>query len=55
MQDVINGYMIENGKSTVENISTCDFTIAKYFWVGVAIISVALALLVWNSQSRGLK
>ena len=44
--------MIENGKTTVENISTYDFTIAKWFWLGAAIISVILALFVWNAKTK---
>lgn len=48
----VSGYMIENGKSTIGNISTYDFTIAKYFWLGAAIISVVLALLVWNAKAK---
>lgn len=52
IQDVVSGFMIENGKTTIENISTYDFTITKYFWLGAAIISVVLALLVWNAKAK---
>ncbi|TLX70369.1 MFS transporter [Labilibacter sediminis] len=50
LQDLVSGILIANGKSTVENISTYDFTIAKWFWLGAAIISVILALMVWNAK-----
>ncbi len=46
IQDVVSGYIIRNGKTTIENISTFDFTIAKWFWIGAAVISVILALFV---------
>ena len=52
IQDVVSGFMIENGKTTIENISTYDFTIAKWFWLGAAIISVVLALFVWNAKKK---
>ena len=52
LQDIVSGFLIADGKSTVENISTYDFTIAKWFWLGSAIISVVLALLVWNARRK---
>lgn len=52
LQDVVSGFLIANGKSVVENVSTYDFTIAKWFWLGAAIISVILALMVWNAKHR---
>ncbi len=52
LQDIVSGFLIANGKSTVGNISTYDFTIAKWFWLGAAIISVILALLVWKAKRK---
>ncbi len=52
IQDMVSGFLIENGKSTIDNISTYDFTIAKYFWLGAAILSVVLALLVWGAKKK---
>ncbi|MCE4566604.1 MFS transporter [Maribellus sp. CM-23] len=52
LQDVASGFLIENGKSTIETFSTYDFTIAKWFWLGAAIISVVLALMVWNAKPK---
>jgi len=52
LQDVVSGFLIENGKSTVEKVATYDFTIAKWFWLGAALVSVVLALLVWNAKRK---
>jgi OPA family sugar phosphate sensor protein UhpC-like MFS transporter len=52
MQDIISGKLIENGKTTVNNIIAYDFSVVKYFWLGAAIISVILTLLVWNAKAR---
>ena len=52
LQDIVSGFLIAEGKSTVGNVSTYDFTIAKWFWLGAAIISVILALLVWNAKQK---
>ncbi|WP_430809953.1 MULTISPECIES: MFS transporter [unclassified Carboxylicivirga] len=50
MQDLVSGILIANGKSTIENVSSYDFTIAKWFWLGAAVISVFMALMVWNAK-----
>lgn len=52
LQDVISGFLIDSGKTTINNSSTYDFTIAKYFWLGAAILSVILALTVWNAKKE---
>ena len=52
VQDIVSGFLIADGKSVVENVSTYDFTIAKWFWLGAAIISVILALMVWNAKQE---
>lgn len=52
LQDIVSGALIADGKSMVENVSTYDFTIAKWFWLGAAILSVLLAILVWNAKSK---
>ena len=50
IQDIISGFLIGDGKSTMNGISTYDFTIAKWFWLGAAMVSVILAMLVWNAR-----
>jgi OPA family sugar phosphate sensor protein UhpC-like MFS transporter len=52
IQDIISGILIENHKSISNGISSYDFTAAKFFWLGAAILSMLLALFVWNAKQR---
>lgn len=48
LQDVMNGVLIEGNKSIVDGVETYDFTYVNWFWIGAAMFSVILTLLVWN-------
>ena len=50
LQDVMNGVLIEGNKTVVDGADVYDFTYINWFWIGAAIISVVLALFVWNAK-----
>ena len=50
LQDVMNGLLIE-GHKTLDSAGNAvyDFTYVNWFWIGSAMLSVLLTLLVWNA------
>lgn len=52
LQDIMNGVLIEGNKQLVDGMEVYDFTYVNWFWIGSAIISVLLTLLVWNARRR---
>jgi len=50
IQDLISGYLIKNNKTIVNDVSVYDFSSARYFWFGAAVLSVLTTLLVWNAK-----
>lgn len=51
LQDVMSGVLIEGNKKIVSGVEIYDFTYINWFWIGAALMSVLLALLVWKAQS----
>ena len=51
LQDVMSGVLIEGNKRLVDGVEVYDFTYINWFWIGAALLSVLLALLVWNARS----
>ena len=51
LQDVMSGILIEGQKNVVNGTDVYDFTYINWFWIGAALLSVMLALLVWNAKS----
>ena len=51
-QDVMRGVLIEGNKRLVDGVEVYDFTYINWFWIGAALLSVLLALLVWNARSK---
>lgn len=51
LQDVMSGVLIEGQKTVVNGVDTYDFTYINWFWIGAALVSTLLALLVWNAKS----
>ena len=45
LQDVMSGVLIDG-------VEVYDFTYINWFWIGAALLSVLLALLVWNARSK---
>lgn len=52
LQDVMSGVLIEGNKRLVDGVEVYDFTYINWFWIGAALMSVLLALLVWNVRSK---
>lgn len=52
LQDVMSGILIEGNKTIVNGIERYDFTYINWFWIGAAVLSVLLALLVWNAKAN---
>ena len=52
LQDVMSGVLIEGNKRLVDGVEGYDFTYINWFWIGAALMSVLLALLVWNARSK---
>ncbi len=50
LQDIISGNLIQKNKIVVNGISQYDFSQISYLWVGAAVISFLLALLVWKAK-----
>lgn len=50
LQDVMSGLLIEGNKMLVDGVEVYDFTYINWFWIGAAVLSVLLALLVWNTK-----
>lgn len=50
LQDVMNGVLIEGNKTIIDGVETYDFTYVNWFWIGAALLSVILTLLVWNAK-----
>ena len=52
LQDVMSGVLIEGNKQLVDGVEVYDFTYINWFWIGAALLSVLLALLVWNARNN---
>ena len=52
LQDVMSGVLIEGNKRLVDGVEVYDFTYINWFWIGAALLSVLLAVLVWNARSK---
>lgn len=52
LQDVMSGILIEGNKQLVKGVEVYDFTYIDWFWIGAALISVLLGLLVWNAHGK---
>lgn len=52
LQDVMSGLLIEGNKSLIDGVEVYDFTYINWFWIGAAVLSTLLALLVWNAGKK---
>lgn len=52
LQDIMSGILIEGNRVVLNGIDSYDFTYINWFWIGSAIISVLLALCVWNAGKK---
>ena len=51
LQDIVSGWLIEDGKTVVNGETIYNFDTAGMLWIGSAIVSLFLATLVWNVRS----
>lgn len=49
-QDLISGYLIDNGTTIINGVRYYDFSTVTIFWVGASIISLILATSLWNAK-----
>ena len=52
VQDTMSGILIEGNKTMIDGKAVYDFTYINYFWIGAAVLSTLLALLVWNAKKK---
>jgi OPA family sugar phosphate sensor protein UhpC-like MFS transporter len=52
IQELLSGWLISSQKTNITGTVHYDFTIARYFWLGAAVLSVFTALLVWNAHKK---
>ena len=52
IQELISGFLISDKKVIINNIATYDFSIARYFWFGAALLSTVITLMVWNAKMQ---
>lgn len=50
LQDIMNGILIQGNKTIINGVETYDFTYVSWFWIGAALLSTLLTLLVWNAK-----
>jgi MFS transporter, OPA family, sugar phosphate sensor protein UhpC len=50
---VVSGFLIDNNHHTSLNgVETYDFSSAKFFWLGAAVLSTICVLFVWNAKAK---
>ena len=52
IQDLISGFLIQSGKAGAGESAAYDFSVASWFWIGAAILSVLCTLAVWRARDR---
>ena len=52
VQDIVSGFLIEGNHITENGVDIYDFSTAKLFWLGAAILSVICVLFVWNAKAK---
>lgn len=51
-QDWVSGLLIEAGKTEIQGRAVYNFDTVFTFWIGASIVSMLLALTVWNAKPR---
>ena len=51
-QDLISGYLIDQGTTIVDGVRYYNFDNVVLFWVGASVISLILATSLWNAKVR---
>lgn len=51
LQDIVSGMLIEGKKEIINNVLNYDFQYINWFWIGSALVSTILVILVWCIQN----
>jgi OPA family sugar phosphate sensor protein UhpC-like MFS transporter len=51
LQDIISGWLIDDAKTIVNGVTYYNFDAAGMMWIGSALVSLVLAMFVWNAKS----
>jgi OPA family sugar phosphate sensor protein UhpC-like MFS transporter len=51
-QDLISGYIIEEGTRIVDGVRIYDFSTVIIFWIGGAVAALILSSILWNAKPR---
>ena len=51
-QDWVSGLLIESGKTIENGVTSYNFDSAFYFWIAAAILSLIMAMTVFNVKSQ---
>jgi OPA family sugar phosphate sensor protein UhpC-like MFS transporter len=52
IQDILSGHLIEANKTVVEGVVRYDFSMAYYYWIGAAVLSVGFCGVLWWVSRR---
>ena len=52
VQELVSGYLIEQGTTMVDGIRHYDFSTAVAFWVGASVVSAILAATLWRVEVK---
>ena len=52
MMQAAREYGYQDSKKMVDGVTTYDFSSVVWFWLGAAIASVVLTLLIWNAKAK---
>jgi len=52
LQDIVSGWLIDSGKTVTDGVTVYNFDAAVTFWFGAAVLSLAVAMTVWNVKPR---
>lgn len=51
-QDWVSGLLINMGKTVENGVASYNFNYAFYFWIGAAVLSLAMAMTFWDVKSK---
>ena len=51
LQDQVSGYLIEQGTTMVNGVRHYDFSNVVIFWIGASVVSMILAVTLWNVKA----
>lgn len=52
LQDVVTGWLIDDGKTVTDGVSTYDFSAPVALWIGSSVLSMLLAATLWKVRTR---